>query len=311
MLWPFWVLFHLNSLLVTCNTTLNVSWPLRCFTCWSLRHSSTSCRSKSAFSNCTSPDRTADSCSSLVPRCINCRGMHASTSFDCPLYQKELSICTLQADFGISFLEARSRIEISSLLPRDPQRQTSPPSSSDRSLLSAPALPLSLASEFPLLPSTTHQILPSCSLLSSAASQSLPLTSAQPPASSLQPLQSLPYSSNFSLSSQLETQRPSTSGPSQLSLPPLSHPTLSHLPDTPCLSPLSAVSDASSATLSFLNLPLSSLLPKLLPVLIKLLFAATTTNKIEYLTELSSIFQMGSLVTSILASLNISSHSSL
>ena len=118
--------------------------------------SSTSCRSKPACSNCTSPDHTADSCSSLVPRCINCRGMHASTSLDCHLYQKELSICTLQADLGISFLEARSRIEASSLLPRDPRRQTSPPSSSsDCSLLSAPALPLSSASEFPLLPSTT------------------------------------------------------------------------------------------------------------------------------------------------------------
>ena len=294
------------------NIDKYVSRPLRCFTCWRLRHSSTSCRSKPACSNCTSPDHTADSCSSLVPRCINCRGMHASTSLDCPLYQKELSICTLQADLGISFLEARSRIEASSLLPRDPRRQTSPlSSSSDRSLLSAPALPLSSASEFPPLPSTTHQVLPSCSLRSSATSQSLPLTSAQPPASSLQPLQSLPYSSNFSLSSQLATQQPSTSGPSQLSLPPLSPPTLSHLPDTPCLSPLSAVSDTSSATPSFLNLPLSSLLPKLLPVLIKILFAATTTDKIEYLTELGSIFQMGSLVTSILASLNISSHSSL
>ena len=256
------------------------SRPLR-FTCWRLRHSSTSCRSKPACSNCTSPDHTANSCSSLVPRCINCRGMHASTSLDCPLYQKELSICTLQADLGISFLEARSRIEASSLDPRDPQRQPSPPSSSsDRSLLSAPALPLSSASEFPPLPSTTHQVLPSCFLRSSATSHSLSLTSAQPPASSLQPLQSLPYSSNFSLSSQLVTQQPSTSGPSQLSLPPLSPPTLSHLSDTPCLSPLSAVSDTSSATPSFLNLPLSSLLPKLLPVLIKILFAATTTDKI-------------------------------
>ena len=216
------------------NIDKYVSRPIRCFTCWRLRHSSTSCHSKPASSICTSPDHRADSCSSLVPRCINCRGMHASTSLDCPLYQKELSICTLQADLGISFLEARSRIEASSLLPRDPQRQTSPPSSSsDR-------------------PSTTQQVLPSCSLLSSAASQSLPLTSAQPPASSLQPLQSLPYSSNFSLSSQLATQRPSTSGPSQLSLPPLSPPTLSHLPDTPCLSPLSAVSDTSSATLFLL-----------------------------------------------------------
>ena len=294
------------------NIDKYVSRPLRCFTCWRLRHSSTSCRSKPACSNCTSPDHTADSCSSLVPRCINCRDMHASTSLDCPLYQKELSICTLQADLGISFLEAHSRIEASSLLPRDQQRQTSPPSSSsDRSLLSAPALPLSSASEFPPLPSTTHQVFSSCFLRSSASSQSLPLTSAQPPASSLQPLQSLPYSSNFSLSSQLATQQPSTSGPSQLSLPPLSPPTLSHLPDTPCLSPLSAVSDTSSATPSFLNLPLSSLLPKLLPVLIKILFDATTTDKIEYLTELGSIFQMGSLVTSILASLNISSHSSL
>ena len=127
MFWPFLALFPIpqNSQLLTLgymqySIDKYVSWPLCCFTCWRLRHSSISCHSKPACSNCAYPHHTADSCSSLVPRCINCHGMHAwcfhflrLSLLPCRLvvglYQKELSICTLQADLSSHLL---SRISL-------------------------------------------------------------------------------------------------------------------------------------------------------------------------------------------------------
>ena len=272
-----------------------VSRPLRCFNCWRLRHSTASCRSRANCSNCTSFDHSADQCQSERPQCVNCRGCHSSTSVDCPMYCRELSICGLQADLGISFIEARTRLQDS---PRPVPNSLSP----------TPTVPTVV------FPNSQHDFpaLPSSQSLSSSV-----LPPYQQPSTFSQVASQLPSSGHVQSSSasqqSLSVQSP-YSNPgnlSQLSLPEL--PPLSSLSTArPCTNPPSkpaCVPHSSADPRMFLPPSFISLFPKIIPILIRLFFATAKTDKIECLTELGDLFQISSIVSSVLTSLNVSSHS--
>ena len=272
-----------------------VSRPLRCFNCWRLRHSTASCRSRANCSNCTSIDHSADQCQSVRPQCVNCRGCHSSTSVDCPMYCQELAICGLQADLGISFIEARTRLQDTSrLVPH--------------SLSCTPTVPnvafTNTQQEFPPLPSsqslsssvlTPYQQTSTFSQVASQLPSSGPVQS--PSVSQQSLLVHHPYSNSGNLS--------------QVSLPEL--PPLSSLSTSrACTNPPSrpdGVPQSNADPTMFLPSSFMSLFPKLLPILIRLFFASAKTDKIECFTELGDLFQITSLVSSVFTSLNISSHS--
>ena len=81
--------------------------PHRCGKCYRYGHSKTTCRSAAICSICTSKEHGYKECTSTNPKCSNCKGSHPATSKDCPHYQMEKQACTLQADLGIAFPEAR------------------------------------------------------------------------------------------------------------------------------------------------------------------------------------------------------------
>ena len=83
--------------------------PMQCRKCWRFAHSTTACRSrtKNCF-KCSSSEHSGEECTSSEPKCINCKGSHQSSDRGCPTYILEKEICTVTADQGCSFAEARS-----------------------------------------------------------------------------------------------------------------------------------------------------------------------------------------------------------
>ena len=82
--------------------------PLQCRSCYRFGHPTKQCRSKPTCMNCGSTEHTKDQCNSNELKCINCKGTHDSCNKNCPSYIFEKEICTLTADKGISFNEARA-----------------------------------------------------------------------------------------------------------------------------------------------------------------------------------------------------------
>ena len=81
--------------------------PLQCRNCWRLCHMTKLCRSQTLCSKCTSPDHLRDQCDADKLHCINCKGEHEATNRKCPRYLREVEICKITAEYGVSFSKAR------------------------------------------------------------------------------------------------------------------------------------------------------------------------------------------------------------
>ncbi|CAF4882177.1 unnamed protein product [Rotaria socialis] len=81
--------------------------PLRCFVCQKFGHSS---KSGCKLFRCVKCglDHDSQACACLGPyKCVNCKGEHMASSFQCPNYKKEVEIIAIKVKQNISFPEAR------------------------------------------------------------------------------------------------------------------------------------------------------------------------------------------------------------
>ena len=287
--------------------------PLRCKNCHRLRHSAANCRSKETCSNCSSTEHSSANCTSQ-PRCINCKGSHPSLSKLCPELAKERLVCTIKTQQGIGYQEARelanSQInnrtsQVPGLEPSQINTQTSArytPSGS-----TSPRLPnISSNAHFPQLasqmgadsrPDTYSFDQSDCSqIITPGQRQKDPDSYASAAA---------PHCTGLGLNSS-----------SQLSLPPLSplHSQSTFQSSTSnARPPFETLTSSENCTSTNENnlAHLLSLLPKILPIFIKIIFTQDLTVKIQSLTEIGQILNMDSLIASTLSSMQVSSNTSL
>ena len=270
--------------------------PLRCRKCWRLRHSTHSCRSLPTCNFCSSTAHTRLHCTETVPKCINCQGAHESLSPQCPLLRTEQQVCMLQADLGISFAEARRRTSQHSRLHQDGRllqnmtqtpsqlsQQPSTYSAVDFPQLSRPATRTSIAS-----PSST--IRPESSYVTPGQHHSI---------NTIQGPESLPLSSPLH-------------APLELSLPLLTPHSPRRQPASSYSAVLSQSTNESPSPIGVGNPPhppwfSPETFAKLVPLLIKLLFASTITDKIECITDIGHQLGLHTLIASTLSSLQLSS----
>jgi len=82
--------------------------PMRCFKCQKFGHMSQRCKAAELCPKC-GDKKHEDGCT-VSPKCVNCGGSHASSSRDCPVYQREQTIQKIRAEKNISFSEARKMV---------------------------------------------------------------------------------------------------------------------------------------------------------------------------------------------------------
>ena len=75
-------------------------------------HNKSRCHGKQTCSYCSQQGHSSNNCSSPQPKCYNCKGLHNSTSKNCPQYIMERSICKYKVDQNISYQEARRALSI-------------------------------------------------------------------------------------------------------------------------------------------------------------------------------------------------------
>ena len=276
--------------------------PLRCRNCWRLRHPTSRCRSLPTCSYCSATTHTRTNCTATTPACINCKGHHESTSTQCPIYLQEQQVCSLQAELGISFTDARQRFQqshtISSATPQPLDRQIRQPSPEITSDAQFPSLP-AYNSTSP----TTTQPTPSyySQTITRPEQTETQQTTQLTPGQILNPLNEPP-----------ENHSPYVP-PSQLPLPTLS-PIQFPSPLSPLISPQapSQPPDSPIQPAEPLNPPTTTsqawtaLLPQILPLVIRLLFAQNHTDKIEILTLLGQLLNIDHIIATALASLHLS-----
>ena len=276
--------------------------PLRCRKCWRLRHSTQNCRSLQTCTFCSSTTHTHLQCTSLTPKCINCKGAHESLSPHCPMLQTEQQICTTQADLGISFAEARQRtLRPSSLLsPRAETLQSTATSSASPTPYTPTGPPPSTSVvDFPVLPS-------------SAPRATLPVSHSHShfDFSCIPPGQHFQHSQPATDSSQ--GQDLCSQAPSELSLPLLTPRSQTFPPSKSYSERLTTNLRVPPSPTDMQNKPWisSDTFTKFVPLLIKLLFASTITDKIECITELGHLLDLHAIISSTLSSLQLSSSTS-
>ena len=91
------------------KVALFVPNPMHCFNCNKFGHTSQCCKVAAKCTGC-GKDKHEGQCEG--PKlCSNCNGPHASSSKDCPVWQKEKEIQRVRVEKRISFPEARQLVE--------------------------------------------------------------------------------------------------------------------------------------------------------------------------------------------------------
>ncbi|WP_419641310.1 hypothetical protein, partial [Thiolapillus sp.] len=83
--------------------------PLRCFNCNKFGHTSQRCRTTAKCQRC-GKDKHEEQCEGPLI-CSNCKGPHAVSAKDCPVWKKEKEIQRIRVEKRISFPEARQLVE--------------------------------------------------------------------------------------------------------------------------------------------------------------------------------------------------------
>ena len=259
--------------------------PMRCRQCWRLRHTAAHCRSSPTCSFCSSTEHTRADCTAAAARCVNCKGAHSSTSPTCPEYLHEQRVCELQSERGVSFAEARALTRtLASHQPPTPKPPTQI-ATTPHTVATPVHAPLpdqtAFSQDFP--PLTTIPI-----PLTNSPSQSPGIPPGQPPPTR-----------NWAQNDQIELYPPS-----QMSLPPLSpHPSIPPpQPNQQMLNPrrnhqmtihestqnvpqpeYARESLTPQQAIPSLLSPahLISMLPKILPLIVRLFLSNTIVEKVE------------------------------
>ena len=84
--------------------------PQRCFQYHQFGHMKTSCKGKAVCPWCGEQDHCFEDCTN-ESKCINCEGNHYATTTDCPKWELEKEIIKLKYKEGISFVDARKRLQ--------------------------------------------------------------------------------------------------------------------------------------------------------------------------------------------------------
>ena len=84
--------------------------PLRCFKCQQFGHHKDKCRRNPACAKCGKEDHDEANCDQPL-HCVNCQGSHAAFSKNCPKWLEEREVQRLKHTLGISFPEARKRLQ--------------------------------------------------------------------------------------------------------------------------------------------------------------------------------------------------------
>ncbi|XP_058839756.1 uncharacterized protein LOC131695305 [Topomyia yanbarensis] len=83
--------------------------PMRCFQCLQYGHLGKDCKQEKVCVNC-SEKYHGDKCDRPA-RCANCEQAHATTSLECPTWQRENDIVRTKIDNGISYYEAKKIVD--------------------------------------------------------------------------------------------------------------------------------------------------------------------------------------------------------
>lgn len=279
--------------------------PTRCNNCCRWGHSTKVCNNSKTCNHCSKKGHSKLSCTETLPCCINCKGPHEATSKLCPVYLKELSICKISIDNNISLKEARSLSNKSTPPSQTPNRLTNSP----------PILPnIYSQADFPSLtiPDTIPPDLPNLN------------NSQQPLASAATLLQSQAFSTQESTwltpgQAVRDTPRPAPREHGS-PLPPIDdsfyrdeflandfQPLLNNL--QPSISPLPSTNSqftTKSNNYSCNNSPFitmndfTSLLTKLVPILIKLFFSNEITERISCFMEMGTLLKSENLISELL-----------
>lgn len=297
--------------------------PTQCRKCWRLRHPTKECRSLETCSNCSATDHKSDTCTQL-PKCINCKGPHASISQLCPIFQKEKQICTIKADRNISYAQARNELGTANLSNRSANQfstlqashiSETQYSSSQNTCLTNPSVITpyqrqkardtndNQSEEFPLLPSMQSIISPIPPTMKSYATMTQ---------SNIAPQKENPIPKKTAFQehidslrlSQLPPSLPFIGSPSQQSLPYCIPSTENN--SEPAKNASSNSQSCSCPASKSQQFNMQEIMPKLLPLLIKLFLSSSLTDKIESLTEIGQIFKLDDIVTSTIGSLHLS-----
>ena len=101
-----------------CSIRIYVPNPLRCFKCQQYRHHENSCHSSEIVcGRCAERGHKSDGCIKAA-KCVNCGGPHPSTARDCPKWLVAEEVCTVKATSGVSYFEARKKVEELHATPR-------------------------------------------------------------------------------------------------------------------------------------------------------------------------------------------------
>lgn len=83
--------------------------PMRCFNCMKYGHGGKYCKGKKVCPRCSSELHEQDRCDADMPKCCNCQGPHAATSFECPEWTRAKGIQEISTRDRIPFNEARKK----------------------------------------------------------------------------------------------------------------------------------------------------------------------------------------------------------
>lgn len=101
-----------------CPVRVYIPNPLRCFNCQQFRHTKEACRSPQVVcERCGGRGHESVGCTETA-KCVNCAGAHSSSSRDCPRWKIEKEVCTVKATSGVSYFEARKKVEELHATPR-------------------------------------------------------------------------------------------------------------------------------------------------------------------------------------------------
>ena len=308
---PLYVLTFLSK---TCPEKIRVGYcyyrvdkyypsPTRCGKCCHWGHSARHCRSEVVCSNCSKKGHTHAECDIEIPKCCNCGGEHSSFSKECKIYQRERKICQLATDTGIGFAEARkivcstktSHQEIQSLNNRISSHNNASPSV------------LTSSRTFPRLPQS-H----TCSQNFTQGRQQIE-TEIRHKVSGLEPSISQPVSSQDSIWFTQQTKRRKRSIQSReemsqellsLDLPELPVSQESHTSSVlqgKALLPSQIKSKNTTEQIDF-----KKLLVIILPILLKLVLAKQTTEKIACIIEIAELIGAESSISSLISDIDSS-----
>ena len=85
--------------------------PLRCYNCQRFGHGSKFCKQSARCQKCGAAPHDGSPCSAPI-KCLNCDATdHTTNSTQCPTWKKEKEICSIKATDGISYPQARRKVE--------------------------------------------------------------------------------------------------------------------------------------------------------------------------------------------------------